>query len=74
MHLACALGVRTIAIFQKINIERWGPPPNLCRILYQPGGVLPNEVLEVSLAELFRGTNDFRIKTESENKTDLIRS
>lgn len=74
MHLACALGVRTIAIFQKINIERWGPPPSLCRILYQPGGVLPNEVLEVSLAELFWGANDLRSKDESENKTDLIRS
>jgi len=74
MHLACALGVRTIAIFQRINIERWGPPPSLCRILYQPGGVLPNEVLEVSLAELSWGANDLRNKAESENKTDTIRS
>lgn len=47
-----------------------GPPPSLCRILYQPGGVLPSEVLEVSLAELFGGANDFRSRAESEDKTD----
>jgi heptosyltransferase III len=69
MHLACALGVRTIAIFQKINIERWGPPPSLCRILYQPGGVLPDEVLEVTLAELFGRANDLRSKPDQEIKT-----
>ncbi len=53
MHLACAVGVRTVALFQNPDGNHWGPPPSLCRILYQPGGVLPNEILEVSLAELF---------------------
>ena len=35
VHLACALRVRTIAIFLKDNFDRWGPPQALhasCRI------------------------------------------
>lgn len=52
MHLACALGVRTVAIFQNPNFERWGPPPSLGRIVYQPGGVSARKVLEVCFQEL----------------------
>ncbi|HEV8341300.1 MAG TPA: glycosyltransferase family 9 protein [Candidatus Binatia bacterium] len=52
MHLACALGVRTVAIFQKPDSNRWGPPPNLGTIAYEPGGVSVKDVLRVCLAEL----------------------
>lgn len=52
MHLACALRVRTVAIFQKPDFDRWGPPPNLGAILYKPGGVPASDVLKVCLAEL----------------------
>lgn len=52
MHLACALGVRTVAIFQNPNFERWGPPPSLGGIVYQPGGVSAKKVLEVCFQEL----------------------
>ncbi len=52
MHLACALGTRTIAIFQNPNFDHWGPPPTLGRIVYQPGGCSAEEVLDVCLAEL----------------------
>jgi heptosyltransferase-3 len=69
MHLACAVCVRTVAIFQDHDFYRWGPPSSLCRILHQPGGVLPNEVLKVSLAELSCGANHLRSRADSENKT-----
>lgn len=52
MHLACALGVRTIAIFQNSDFKRWGPPANMAQIVYEPGGVSAEEVLKISLAEL----------------------
>ena len=38
MHLACALGVRMIAIFQNKDFDRWGPPPGKARIMYDPQG------------------------------------
>lgn len=52
MHLACALGVRTIAIFQKSDFKRWGPPAKITHIIYKPEGVSVEEVLNVSLEEL----------------------
>ena len=52
MHLACALGIRTIAIFQKADFRRWGPPPEMAKIIYNPEGVSADEVLNVSLEEL----------------------
>lgn len=36
MHLACALGVRTVAIFQNGDFHRWGPPPGLAKIVHDP--------------------------------------
>ena len=54
MHLACAVGVRTVAIFQNPDFDHWGPPPNKVQIAYRPGGVSAEEVLKVSLAELSR--------------------
>ena len=53
MHLACALGTRTIAIFQNRNFDRWGPPPSLAKIVHQPGGCFVEEVFTVCLEELF---------------------
>ena len=52
MHLACALGIRTIAIFQKADFRRWGPPPEMAKIIYNPEGVSADEVLNVSFKEL----------------------
>lgn len=52
MHLACALGVRTIAIFQNSDFKRWGPPASMAQIVCEPGGVSAEEVLKISLAEL----------------------
>jgi heptosyltransferase-3 len=54
MHLACALGVYTIAIFQKPNFHRWGPPSDLGRVLYNPEGVLPRDVVRVCVQDLVR--------------------
>ena len=52
MHLACALGVRTVAIFQNPNFKRWGPPPELGRSLYQPERVSVQQVISACLDEL----------------------
>jgi heptosyltransferase-3 len=52
MHLACALGVRTVAIFQKRSFQHWGPPASIARIVYRPGGVSVEEVVDVCAAEL----------------------
>jgi len=52
MHLACALGTRTIGIFQHPNFDHWGPPPTLGRIVYQPGGCSVEEVLRTCQLEL----------------------
>jgi len=52
MHLACAAGARTVAIFLQHNYDRWGPSPSLGRIVYQPGGPSAENVLEVCLQEL----------------------
>ena len=52
MHLACALGARTIALFQKPNSDHWRPPSSLCRVVYEPAGILPEDVVKIALAEL----------------------
>jgi heptosyltransferase-3 len=52
MHLASALGTRMVVIFRNDNFDRWAPPPTLARIVYQPGGCSPEEVLRVCLAQL----------------------
>lgn len=54
MHLGCAVGVRTVAIFQRPTFQRWGPPASLAHILYQSGGVPTEQVLGVCLSELSR--------------------
>ncbi|HWO41605.1 MAG TPA: glycosyltransferase family 9 protein [Candidatus Eisenbacteria bacterium] len=55
MHLACALRVRTVAIFQKNNVEHWAPPPSLAKVVLSdvsPKGVTRTTLLEVWRAEM----------------------
>jgi len=52
MHLSCALGVRTIALFLKRNFNRWGPPQNIAQIIYHPEGIRVEDVLKATLSEL----------------------
>ena len=52
LHLACALGVRTVAIFLNGNLDRWGPPAELCRLVYRESGVTVTDVLEACRIEL----------------------
>ena len=52
VHLACALNVRTVAIFLQNNFDRWGPPPTLARIVYQHTGVSAEEVTQACRIEL----------------------
>src|SRR5262249_45294259 len=54
MHLACAVGTRTVALFQKPNFTRWGPPPDRARIVYEPGGPTVGGVLAACVEELSR--------------------
>jgi ADP-heptose:LPS heptosyltransferase len=52
MHMACGLGIRTVAIFQNPNFDHWGPPSSVARIVYEPGGCSAEEVFRISLEEL----------------------
>ena len=52
VHLACALRVRTVAIFLKENINRWGPPASLGRIVYGKSGVSAKDVIDACCYEL----------------------
>ena len=59
MHLACALGVRTIAIFQNNDFSRWGPPAHIARIVHDPEVVSVGTVEAACLAE-FSALSGFR--------------
>jgi ADP-heptose:LPS heptosyltransferase len=52
MHLACALGVVTVAIFLKNNFDRWGPPPELARVVFSEYSVEVGNVVEACQMEL----------------------
>jgi ADP-heptose:LPS heptosyltransferase len=52
VHLACALRVRTVAIFLKNDFDRWGPPASLARIVYRESVVSPADVLQACRLEL----------------------
>jgi ADP-heptose:LPS heptosyltransferase len=52
VHLACALGVRTVAIFLKNNFRRWGPPSDLGHIVFRQSGVEVAQVVEACKSEL----------------------
>jgi heptosyltransferase III len=54
MHLACALGVRTVAIFLKNDMARWAPPTELAQVLYRETGATPQDVLASCATELAR--------------------
>jgi heptosyltransferase-3 len=52
VHLACALRVRTVAIFFKDDSDHWGPPPDLARVVYGQGIVSVDAVFEACRHEL----------------------
>lgn len=52
MHLACALGVRTVAIFLKNDMARWAPPAALAQVLYRESGITTRDVLDACGTEL----------------------
>lgn len=54
VHLACALQVRTVAIFLHDNFDHWGPPAGLGRIVYEESPVLVETVFEICRQELQR--------------------
>jgi heptosyltransferase-3 len=54
MHLACALGVRAIAIFRKDNVEHWAPPSTLARVVQGAPDVSSSRVVRACLLELWR--------------------
>lgn len=52
VHLACALRVRTVAIFLNNNFDHWGPPANLGRVVYDEMSVSVDDVLNACRDEL----------------------
>jgi heptosyltransferase-3 len=52
MHLACAVGTRTVAIFQRPDHGHWGPPESRARIVYRREGAAVAEVVKVCVEEL----------------------
>ncbi len=54
MHLACALRVRTVAIFLKNDMARWAPPAERAEVLYRETGPTPQDVLASCATELAR--------------------
>jgi ADP-heptose:LPS heptosyltransferase len=56
VHLACALRVRTIAIFLKNDFDRWGPPAALGRIVHHEDALTVNAVLDACRCELLKST------------------
>ena len=52
MHLACALGTPTVAIFQNANFDHWGPPSSVAKIVHEPGGCSVEAVLTACYEEL----------------------
>jgi ADP-heptose:LPS heptosyltransferase len=65
MHLACALGIRTVAIFQKDNFKHWGPPPNLARFVHKPGDLTAERVLQACVLELWSIEKKSTVASES---------
>jgi heptosyltransferase III len=52
MHLACAVGVPVLAIFQERDVARWAPPTTAARVVSSADGVGAKEVLSAALSEL----------------------
>ena len=55
MHLACAVGVRVLAIFQERDLARWAPPPSAARTVSSADAVSAGRVLSAALEELSLG-------------------
>ncbi|MGH7796726.1 MAG: glycosyltransferase family 9 protein [Candidatus Binatia bacterium] len=51
IHLACALRVRTVAIFLKDEFDHWGPPADLGRIICPEEAVSVDAVFEACVRE-----------------------
>jgi len=56
MHLACAVGVRVLAIFRERDLKRWSPPASVARTVSAAGPVNSSAVLEAALQELSKGS------------------
>jgi heptosyltransferase-3 len=52
MHLACAVGVRVIAIFRQRDLARWSPPAGAARTVSSAATVSAGAVLNAALEEL----------------------
>jgi ADP-heptose:LPS heptosyltransferase len=52
VHLACAIRIRTIAIFLQANFDHWGPPAELARVVFHPNGVSVDLVVDACRDEL----------------------
>jgi len=55
VHLACALQVRTVAIFLHDDFARWGPPSQLARLVYDANGVTAQAAFDACRQELWLG-------------------
>jgi len=53
VHLACALGIPTVAIFLKNNFTHWGPPAELARIVYRQGALSVDAVFTACRHDLW---------------------
>jgi ADP-heptose:LPS heptosyltransferase len=49
MHLAIASGAATVAVFARLNFERWGPRPPRGQVVYDPDGTRSAVVLDALL-------------------------
>ena len=56
MHLACALRVRTVAIFLNDDFNRWGPPADLGRIVRREEAASIDAVFESCRQELLESS------------------
>jgi heptosyltransferase-3 len=52
MHLACAVGVRVLAIFRDRDLYRWSPPASVARTVSSAAPVSAGAVLSAALEEL----------------------
>jgi heptosyltransferase-3 len=56
MHLACAVGVRVLAIFRERDVTRWAPPASVARTVSSAETVSAGAVLSAALEELSSGS------------------
>jgi len=56
MHLACAVGVRVLAIFRERDVARWAPPASVARTISSAETVSAGAALSAALEELSDGS------------------